>query len=253
MGSMNDKVVVVTGAAGGIGEATARRLLAEGAYVVLADREGAPLTALAEELGPRALAVPTDVTREADVKALMEQAASAFGHPLAALVLNAGIEGQLAPLTAQEESNFDRVFAVNVKGVWLGIKHGAPRLPRGGSIVCTSSVAGFVGSPGLGPYVVSKHAVMGLVKTAAIELAPAGIRVNSVNPGPVDNRMMRSIEEMAAPGAGDTVKKGFEGMIPRGQYSSSDEIARVILFLVSDLSEAMTGTSVVADGGLLVQ
>lgn len=252
MSGFEDRVVVVTGATGGIGEATARRLLLGGARVVVSDWDPAPLARLAASLGTASVAIAADVSKEADVQRLMEGAVAAFGRPIDALVLNAGTEGRVAPLTEQTEVDVDHVLGVNVKGVWFGIKHGAPRMARGGSVVVTASVASFVGSPGLGPYVASKHAVMGLVKTAAVELAKSGIRVNAVNPGPVDNRMMRSIEEMVAPGAGAAVKQGFEAMVPRGCYSTNDEIAAVIAFLVSDASAAMTGTSLVADGGMLV-
>ena len=115
----------------------------------------------------------------------------------------------------------------------------------------TSSVAGVIGSAGLGPYVASKHAVIGLMRTAAIELAPAHIRVNTVNPGPVENRMMRSIEEQAAPGHGDVVKAGFLKQVPLGRYATNEEISRMVLFLASDDSSYCTGSVYMADGGFV--
>jgi NAD(P)-dependent dehydrogenase (short-subunit alcohol dehydrogenase family) len=167
------------------------------------------------------------------------------------LFANAGMEGRVGPLVDQQPEDFERVLRVNVLGVFSFVKHAAPRIAEsgGGSIVMTSSVAGVIGSPGLGPYVASKHAVIGLMKTAALELAPAGIRVNTVNPGPIDNRMMRSIEDQASPGHGDAVKAGFLKQVPFGRYGTNEEIASLALFLASDESSYCTGSVFMADGG----
>lgn len=253
MARLEGKVAIITGGAGGIGRATAALFLREGARVVLVDRDEAAVREAAEALGLLCHGIAADVTRAESNAAMVRAALDQFGR-LDILFANAGIEGKVAPLIQLEEADLDRVLAVNLKGAWLGIKHAVPAMSgHSGCIVVTSSVAGFVGSPGLGFYVASKHAVMGMVKTAAIELAPLGIRVNTVNPGPVDNRMMRSIEDQASPGQGDQVMQAFVGTIPMQRYARNEEIAAVVLFLASDESSVITGTSVVADGGFLSQ
>lgn len=254
MGSLDGKVAVVTGGTGGIGYATAARMLAEGARVVLVDLDEVQVAAAAEALGAECVGIAGDVSQGDVARAYVAAAVDAFGG-LDILFANAGIEGSVAPLLQQDEATFDRVLAVNLKGVWHGIREAAPAMIArgGGSIVITSSVAGLIGSPGLGPYIASKHAVMGLMKTAAVELAAHQIRVNTVNPGPVDNRMMRSIEEQAAPGNAAAVKAGFTAQVPLGRYATNEEIAACAVFLASDGASIVTGTSLVADGGFIVQ
>jgi len=244
MGKLEGKVVFLTGGAGGIGMASAKLFLSEGAKVALVDREPAALEG--------ALSLAADVSKEEDVSRAVEATVKELGG-LDVCFANAGIEGTVAPLLQQTVDDFDRVQAVNVRGVFLCMKHAAPKMPRGGSIVATSSVAGFIGSPGLGPYVTSKHALVGLVRVAALELAPLGIRVNSLHPGPVDNRMMRSIEEQASPGHATEVKAGFTKLVPLGRYATNEEIAKMALYLASDDSSYCTGQQFVADGGFLSQ
>lgn len=253
MGRFDGQVVVVTGAAGGIGRAAATAFAAEGARLWLMDREAGPLADVAAPFGDRAGFTAGDIADEAVVAQAVAAAEARFGG-VDVMFANAGTEGEMSPLTAMSVERFDRVLAVNVRGAFLSIKHAAPALARrgGGSIVVTSSIAGFIGSPGLGAYVASKHAVNGLVKTAAAELAAAGIRVNAVNPGPIDNRMMRSIEEQAAPGAAAQVRAGFAGRVPMRRYGTNEEIARVVLFLAGPDSGYCTGATFVADGGFLV-
>jgi NAD(P)-dependent dehydrogenase (short-subunit alcohol dehydrogenase family) len=144
---------------------------------------------------------------------------------------------------------------VNVRGAFNSIRASAPAIGKrgGGAILVTSSVAGLVGAGGLVPYVTSKHAVMGLVKAAAVELAALKIRVAAINPGPIENRMMRSIEEQAAPGAASAVKAGFEAKVPLGRYGTNEEIANLALFLASDEASYCTGNAYVADGGYVAQ
>lgn len=240
----------MTGAAGGIGRATAELFVAHGARVVMTDRDGEALAAAAEALGPAAAWVAGDVVDPTTAERAVAAATERFGG-LHVLFANAGMEGRVAPLVAQELDDVERVLRVNVLGVFLFVKHAAPRIAAsgGGSIVITSSVAGVIGSPGLGPYIASKHAVIGLMRTAAVELAPMGIRVNTVNPGPIDNRMMRSIEDQAAPGKGDVVKAGFVHQVPLGRYGTNEEIARAALFLASEESSYCTGSVLMADGG----
>jgi NAD(P)-dependent dehydrogenase (short-subunit alcohol dehydrogenase family) len=165
---------------------------------------------------------------------------------------NAGVEGLVAPIPDYDLADFQRVLAVNVVGVFLGMKHVIPVMADGGggSIINTSSVAGLMGSPGLCAYIASKHAVIGLTRTAAIECAPKKIRVNSVNPGPVDSPMMASIEKQAAPQAPQAVRDQFAQMIPFGRYATVGEVAKIVAFLASDESEYMTGGVYLVDGGM---
>jgi len=249
---LEGKVAIVTGGTGGIGFATARRLIDEGARVLLVDRSEEALAAAAREFGESAAWSAADVSSAEDAARYVQEAVNKFGG-VDIVFANAGIEGVVKPLIETSVEDFDRVLAVNVRGAWLTIKHSVPELVKrgGGSIIITSSVAGVVGSPGLSPYVTSKHAVMGLVKCAAVELAPLNIRVNSVNPGPIENRMMRSIEEQANPGDPGAVKGGFLSKIPLGRYGTNEEIASVAVFLASADSAYCTGTSILADGGFV--
>lgn len=163
---------------------------------------------------------------------------------------NAGIEGVVKPITEYPEEVFDKLIAVNVKGVWLGIKYVLPEMNDGGSIINTSSVAGLVGSPNVSAYVTSKHAVIGITRTVANEAASRNIRVNSIHSSPVDNRMMRSLEEGYAPGDAEAAKKGFEATIPLKRYATNEDIANGVLFLASDDSKFITGMKLVIDGGM---
>ena len=245
------RVFMITGAAGGIGTAIATQAIQSGAHVVLFDRDP-KLEAVVQELGPGAVGVRGDVSNLGDQQRAVQLALSQFGR-LDAIMANAGIEGTVAPLVDQTPEDFQRVLSVDVLGAFNSIKAAAPVMVAGGSIVITSSVAGVVGTAGLGPYVTSKHAVVGLMRTAALELAARSIRVNTVHPGPIDNRMMRSIEEGAAPGHGSEVKSAFLSQIPLGRYGTNDEIATLILWLCSDASSYCTGQRFIADGGFLCQ
>ncbi len=252
MQRLDHVIAIITGAAGGIGAATARRFVAEGAKVVLADLDSAALETLAAELGAAAIAVPTDVSSEEATRHLVATAVATFGR-VDVYFANAGIEGRVRPLIEVEVGDLDRIFAVNVRSVVLGLKHAVPVMPAGSSFIATSSVAGLIGSAGLGPYIATKHAVLGLVKTAAVELGPRGIRVNAISPGPIDNRMMRSIEEQAAPGHGDAVKASFNGLVPLGRYGTNEEIAAAAAFLASRDGAYCNGTTIVCDGGFVAQ
>jgi NAD(P)-dependent dehydrogenase (short-subunit alcohol dehydrogenase family) len=252
---LKDKTAIITGAAGGIGAATAKLFAREGANLMLVDVDGAALKQLAAalEIDNVTYAV-ADVGDAEQTAGYVDKTVERFGG-VDVLYANAGVEGKVTPLTDLTEADFDRVWRVNVRGVWLAIRAAAPQIVArgGGSIIATSSVAGLVGSPGLGAYVTSKHGVMGLVRVAALELAAQNIRVNAINPGPLDNRMMRSIESQAAPADPDAVKRNFETTIPLHRYGTSEEIAKLALFLASDDSSYCTGGSFVADGGFLAQ
>ncbi|MGK0220838.1 MAG: NAD(P)-dependent dehydrogenase (short-subunit alcohol dehydrogenase family), partial [Limisphaerales bacterium] len=155
------------------------------------------------------------------------------------------------PIVEYDEARFDQVMAVNVKGPFLGLQATMPAMEKrgGGSIVITSSVAGVGGSPGIAPYVTSKHAVIGMMRSAAKEGAADKIRVNTVNPSPVETRMMRSLEEGLSPGAADEAKAAIVASIPAGRYGEPEDIAKVMLFLASDDSEFVTGSVYMVDGG----
>lgn len=160
---------------------------------------------------------------------------------------NAGIEGKVAPLVDQKVEDFDKVISVNVRGVFLGLKYVLPVLTKQGhgSVINTSSVAGLSGSPGVAPYITSKHAVVGLTKAAAVEVASANVRVNSIHPSPVNTRMMRSLEEGL-----EVEQETLAKSIPLGRYGESDDIANLVLFLASDESSFITGVQYRVDGGM---
>ncbi len=252
MFNLQGKIAIVTGAAGGIGAATATIFARRGANVLMVDLDAEGLTAAAKATESDKVATfVADVSDAEQTQAYVDEAQARFGG-IHILFANAGVEGRVSPLIDTQVADFDRVMRINVRGVFLAIKTVAPHLPRpGGSIIATSSVAGLAGFSGLGPYVASKHAVVGLVKTAAVELGAEGIRVNCIHPGPIENRMMRSIELQAAPDEPDSVKEGFTSITPLGRYGTNEEIANLALFLASDSSAYCTGASFVADGGLL--
>lgn len=254
MSNLNGKVIAMTGGAGGIGEATARMAHAQGASVVIADRDAAAVEAIADSLGERAVGIAVDVTRREDNERMVATAREHFGR-LDGVFLNAGIEGEVGPFDSRSDEAWEKVFAVNVHGVRQGVEAALPALRQagGGGIVITSSVAGLRGFAGLSPYVSSKHAVVGMMKCLAAELGPDGIRVNTLNPGPVANRMMESIEEQANPGRADEVHQSFEARIPLGRYVNNEECAGMAVFLLSDAASGCTGNTYVVDGGLCSQ
>jgi NAD(P)-dependent dehydrogenase (short-subunit alcohol dehydrogenase family) len=247
------KVALITGAAGAIGSAAALEMLARGASVVAVDRPGVSFDALKASAGAGASlhTVAADVADETQVANYVREAIRAFGR-IDVFFNNAGIEGVVSPMPAYPLDAFRRVLDVNVVGVFLGMKHVIPVMAQagGGSIINTSSVAGLIGSPGLCAYIASKHAVIGLTKTAAIECAPMKIRVNSVNPGPIESRMMDSIAAQAAPGGSQAVHDQFAKQVPWARYGTVEEVARITCFLASDESEYMTGGVYLVDGGM---
>jgi len=247
------KVALVTGAAGGIGLATAERLAAEGASLLLADLPGSALEAAAEAAraaGARALAVSGDVTSEAEFQAFVERAERELGG-FDLLVNNAGIEGVVAPIESYPLDVFDRVLAVNVRGVFLGLRFGGPALRRrgGGAIVNLASVAGVTGDPNLSAYIASKHAVIGLTRSGALAFGPS-VRVNAVCPSPVETRMMRSLEAGMGGAQPELVKKFVTERIPAGRYAEPAEVAALIAFLGSDEARFINGSIYTIDGGM---
>ncbi|MCH1551153.1 MAG: glucose 1-dehydrogenase [Pseudomonadales bacterium] len=251
MGRLEGKVVVVTGGAGGIGRAVGKRFVAEGADVLLVDLDEQALAAACAEMSSNKVSYcVADVTKAADNVTMIETATERYGG-VDAFIANAGIEGDVSSILDYDEQRFEQVMAVNVKGPFLGLKAAVPALTErgGGSIIITSSVAGVRGAPGVAPYVTSKHAVIGLMKTAALEFADRNIRVNTVNPSPVETRMMRSLEEGMAPGAADEAKARMQANIPLGRYAEPEDIANIMLFLTSDDSSFISGSVYLADGG----
>ncbi|RFZ90959.1 SDR family oxidoreductase [Mucilaginibacter conchicola] len=248
MKRLENKVAVITGGAGSIGAATARKFLDNGAKVVLVDLQEAALQQTVETLNsPHVSYVAADVTKSDDVQRYVNETVTRLGK-IDIFFNNAGIEGVVKPITEYPEEMFDKVIAVNVKGVWLGCKYALPQMNDGGSLIITSSVAGVIGSPGTSAYNTSKHAVIGTMRSVALEAAPRKIRVNTVNPSAVDNRMMRSLEEGIGNGDGAGAKKALENTIPFGRYAQPDEIADMVVFLASDESKFVSGTVNLVDG-----
>jgi 3alpha(or 20beta)-hydroxysteroid dehydrogenase len=242
---LDGKVAIITGAAGGIGGATARLFSDLGARVMLIDRQETDL--LGNENVATAVA---DCTDEASMRNAVSAMLERFG-PVDILVANAGIEGALNQIENLDEDDFERVLRVNVIGVWLAMKQVVPimKAASGGAIVALSSVAGAVGFPGMAAYVASKHAVFGLVKTAALELGPANIRVNAVAPGPIDNRMMQSLGDQLGGGDPQGFRTLVESQVSLRRYGTNEEIAQLIAFLASDAASYCTGGLYLADGG----
>ncbi len=248
-----EKVAVITGAAGGIGRAAAERFAAEGAKVVLVDLPDSALdesVAVVERAGSEAHAVTADVTSAADVERYVAEAKARFGG-IDCFFNNAGIEGVMAPLTEYPEDVFDRVIAVNLKGVWLGMRFAGPAMRErgGGAIVNTASVTGLGGTPNLFAYGASKHAVVGMTKSAALEFASDGIRVNAICPAPIETRMMRSIERGTDPDQPEAVRERIAAGNPMGRYGEPKEVAALVAYLCSDDASFINGVIMPIDGG----
>jgi len=247
------KVAVITGAGNGIGRQTALDFAGRGAKVVAVDRDAANAEGTAgiiRQQGGEARAHVADVTKSADVKGYVDAALAAYGR-IDCFFNNAGIEGKVAHIPQYDEAVFDQVLSVNVKGVFLGLRHVLPVMlkQKAGAVVNTASVAGLVGTPGMSAYVASKHAVIGLTKSAAGEVARSGVRVNAVCPGPIDTDMMRRVEAGIGPSDPAAVAKRYRAGLPSGRYGTVEEVASVVLFLCSDLAGNINGAQYVIDGG----
>jgi NAD(P)-dependent dehydrogenase (short-subunit alcohol dehydrogenase family) len=252
MGKLDGRVAIITGGSGGIGRVAAKRFVDEGASVLLVDIAERALSDAIAALGEKhASWVCADVTSDEDTQRYINTAVERYGR-IDILLANAGIEGNFKPIPEYSIEVFDRVIAVNVRGVWLGLKHVIPVMAQGGggSIVITSSTAGIRGFPGGSAYVTSKHAVIGMMRTAALECAPLNIRVNTVNPAATETRMMRSIEEQLAPGHPGQAKEQVTSRLPLGRYGQPEEVADMMLFLASDQSRYCTGGVYMVDGGV---
>lgn len=249
---MQHPVVLVTGALTGIGRATALAFARQGARLVVSGRREEAGHALAAELralGAEAEFLRADVRIEAEVRSIVEQTVERFGR-LDVAVNNAGTEGQLGPVTEQSVDNYVATFETNVLGTLLALKHEMRVMlrQRAGAIVNLSSVAGQIGIAGASVYAASKHAVEGLTKSAALEGAGAGVRVNAVAPGPVATEMLDRFT-----GGNEAAKAGFLAGIPARRAATPDEIAQTVLFLAGDAAPYLTGQSVTVDGGFTAQ
>jgi NAD(P)-dependent dehydrogenase (short-subunit alcohol dehydrogenase family) len=249
---MNQPIVLITGALTGIGRATALAFAREGASVVVSGRRDDAGHTLAAELcalGVRAEYLRADVRHEAEVRSLVEQTVERFGR-IDVAINNAGTEGQLGPITEQSEDNYRATFDSNVLGVLLAMKHEMRAMLRqgAGAIVNLSSIAGQVGVAGAAVYVASKHAVEGLTRSAALEGAAAGVRVNAVAPGPVQTDMLERFT-----GGNEDAKRGFLASLPARRAGTPEEIAQTIVFLASDKARFLTGQCVAVDGGYTAQ
>jgi len=195
--------------------------------------------------------IQADVTLEEDVQRYVKTAVQHFGA-IDVFFNNAGVEGRRAPIVEIDVTDFDRVMAVNVRGVLLGLKHILPvMIAQGrGSVINSSSIAGLRGSVGLAPYVASKHAIVGLTKSAALEVAASGVRVNSIHPGPVATRMMRSLDEQRHPDDPGLARRSLESAVPLARYGEPHEIAQAVVYLASDEASYVTGSQHLVDGGM---
>lgn len=247
------KVALVTGGANGIGRATVHAYAKAGAKVVVVDRDAAGAQAVADAVklaNGDAISVGADVTKADDVARYVKAAVDAYGR-IDCFFNNAGIEGEIKSIVDYDDAVFDAIMSVNVKGVYLGMKHVLPVMLKNGSgaVVNTASVAGITDTPNMPAYCASKHAVIGLTKVASGEVARAGVRVNCVCPGPVATRMIESVMAQINPANPAQGRANYEAGLPTGRYTEPDEIADAVLFLTSDHSKNVTGVQFVVDGG----
>ena len=252
MGDFDGKTALVTGGGSGIGRATALAFAREGARVVIGDLDpegGEQAVRAIRDAGGEASFLRTNVSVEADVEGLVDHAMKFYGS-LDLAFNNAGVDGVLRPLVEHSEDNYRAVMEVNVKGVWLSMKHEIPRMIEGvgGSIVNSSSVAGLIGAPGMALYAASKHAVVGLTRSAALEYSAKGVRINAVNPGVIDTEM---VDRFAAAKAIE--KRDLERLHPIGRIGRVEEVAAAVLWLCSERASFVTGHCLAVDGGFTAQ
>jgi NAD(P)-dependent dehydrogenase (short-subunit alcohol dehydrogenase family) len=252
MGIMDGKVCIVTGGAGSIGLASASLLLQEGARVMLVDHNEEDLLRAAKALKASDDSldiIKADVSDTQETKKYINETVVAWGK-IDVLFSHAGISGVIKPIVEYPEEAFDKVLAVNIRGSFLACKYGLPQMNDGGSIIITSSIMGVTADPGVCAYAVSKHALIGLMRTVAKEAAPRNIRVNVLAPGPIDNPFQLKIEEQLTEVVGEDGTEFLNRIIPLGRHGRAEEIARSVLFLASDQSSFSTGSIFMSDGGM---
>ena len=252
MGHMNDKVCIITGAGGSIGLASAKLLAAEGAKVMLVDNREADLAAALDALGGASAAVDAvqaDVANEDDTKNYVDRAIAKWSR-IDVLFCNAGISGDNRPIADFPIDTFDAVMRVNIRGSFLACKFASSHMGDGGSIIITSSIMGVQANPNTAAYATSKHAVVGLMRSIAKEVAPRGIRCNVVAPGPIDNDFQMAIEDRMSKVIGTNATEMLNQRIPMRRHGKAEEIAQTVLFLASDMSSFSTGAVFMADGGM---
>jgi len=251
MGLLENKVCVITGGAGSLGFASAKRFIAEGAKVMLVDLHDADLERAKSNLkSANVETTAADVSKVDATKKYIDHTVAKFGK-IDVLFSNAGNQGPITPTTEYPEDVFDAVMAVHVRGTFLCCKYGLPHMNDGGSIVITSSVVGAMGAPGAVAYVTAKHALVGMMRTLAKENARRNIRVNTLHPGPIDNEFQAKIDAgIGKLAGGQDGRKLLDAAIPLGRHAEPDEIAGSALFLASSLSGFVTGSMLMADGGL---
>jgi len=255
MGQLQDRVCVVTGGAGSIGFAAAETFLAEGARVMLVDVARENLDRCLENLvvdgiaSDRVAARVADVGSAADTKEYIGAAVARWGK-IDVIFSNAGNAGVISPLAEFPEDVFDQVLRVHVRGAFLACKYGIPQMKDGGSVIITSSVVGLRGDPGPYAYITAKHAQVGLMRSVAKEAAARRIRVNTIHPGPTRNTFQNEIERKLSTVLGRDAGTFFDDLIPLHRHAAPEEIARSVLFLASEQSSFITGSTLVVDGGM---
>jgi NAD(P)-dependent dehydrogenase (short-subunit alcohol dehydrogenase family) len=252
VGVLEGKVCIITGGAGSLGLASAKLFLKEGALVMLVDNDQESLSNASKSLTGdpgHVETVKADVSSSPETRNYVDRAVARWGK-IDVLFSNAGLSGVTKPITEFPEEVFDAVMAVNVRGSFLACKYGLPHMSSGGSIVITSSIMGVTGGPNICAYTTSKHALVGLMRTVAIEAALRNIRVNILAPGPIDNAFQTEIEERLTEMIGQNGTQLINQRIPLRRHARAEEIARSVLFLASDQSSFSTGSVFMADGGL---
>jgi NAD(P)-dependent dehydrogenase (short-subunit alcohol dehydrogenase family) len=253
LAGLDEQVVVVTGGAGGLGSATARRLSAEGASVVVVDLDAERAEAVAAELSGEAIGVGADVAAELDVQGYVEAAVDRFGR-IDGAFFGAGYPGRITNLDEGEIADFDKTIGVNLRGTYLGMRAVITRMKAqggGGSIVATGSGLAKRGGQMFGPYAAAKHGVIGLVRSVALEVARAGIRVNAVCPGFMETNMMKPTEAFLNPDDPAAAHALLESSIPLGHYAQPEEVAAAVCWFLSSESRYATGAALDVDGGVI--
>ncbi len=249
MGILDGKRAIVTGGAGSVGLASAKAMAAEGAKVMLVDRNQGDLDRAAGELdADGTLTAVANISDSAQVQNFVGTAVEAWGG-IDVVFANAGISGTNAMTAEFPEDVFAEIMGVNVVGTFLTLKHAIPHMNAGGSIVVTSSIMGVRTRPGTVGYITSKHALIGMTRCIARELAPRNIRANVIAPGPLSNDFQQTIEDRVSAQMGVNATEMLNNMIPLGRHGSAEEIAEAVLFLASDRSSFTTGAVLMADGG----